>query len=291
MLEKVKDPRTRKEVLFATGIVKGIFFNKLSEVKTYTYDGKAWTPTHSVSIIVDDTRISYGLTDKEKLNAKDADGKYHEIVKGMEVTVEITEQGEYKGKPSYDSKSSKTTIINSVPKDSPKEDGKYKGEYDDTPLAAGNARTAAVNWVYRGIADISNIKEVVKDFAEVSHSVREKVINNGMSSRDVGFGVGQATIAASFLCNKFSEVEKFIVNYVEALIPASIETVKNIKDGKKALRSACEAPKQAAKPLKEKDNVPQKPETKEADSAVSGSIEPDIPDISDVIDDDSQLPF
>lgn len=278
MLEKVKDPRTRKEVLFATGIVKGVFFNKLSEVKTYTYDGKAWTPTHSVSIIVDDTRISYGLTDKEKLNAKDADGEYHEIVKGMEVTVEITEQGEYKGKPSYNSKSSKTTVINSVPKDSQKEDGKYKGEYDDTPLAAGNARTAAVNWVYRDMADISNIKKVVKDFAEVSHSVREKVINNGMSSRDAGFGVGQATIAASLLCNTFSEMEKFIVNYVETLIPASVEIVKDIKGGKKALRFACEAPKQAAKPSKEKGNVPQEPETKEADNADSDSNEPDIPD-------------
>lgn len=289
MLEKVKDPRTRKEVLFATGIVKGVFFNKLSEVKTYTYDGKAWTPTHSVSIIVDDTRISYGLTDKEKLNAKDADGEYHEIVKGMEVTVEITEQGEYKGKPSYNSKSSKTTIINSVTKDSSPSGGKSGGEYDDTPLAAGNARTAAVNWVYRGIANMSSIKEVVKDFAEVSHSVREKVINNGMSSRDVGFGVGQATIAASLLCNKFSEVEKFIVNYVETLIPASIEIVKDIKGGKKALRFACEAPKQAAKPSKEKGNVPQKPETKEADSAVSDSIEPDIQDISDEIDMD--IPF
>lgn len=270
MLEKVKDPRTRKEVLFATGIVKGIFFNKLSAVKTYTYDGKAWTPTHSVSIIVDDTRISYGLTDKEKLNAKDVAGEYHEIVKGMEVTVEITEQSEYKGKPSYSSKSSKTTIINSVPKDS----DKSKGEYDDTPLAAGNARTAAVNWVYRGIVDVSSIKEAVKDFAEVSHSVREKVINNGMSSRDAGFGVGQATVAASLLCNKFSEVEKFIVNYVEALIPASIEIVKNIKDGEKV-------PKQATKPPKEENNASQAPETKEADKDDSNSSESDIPDTFD----------
>lgn len=277
MLEKVKDPRTRKEVLFATGVVKGIFFNKLSAVKTYTYDGKAWTPTHSVSIVVDDTRISYGLTDKEKLNAKDVTGNFHEIVKGMEVTVEITEQGEYKGKPSYNSKSSKTTIINSVPKDS----DKSKGEYDDTPLAAGNARTAAVNWVHRGRVDISDIKEAVKDFAEVSHSVREKVINNGMSSRDAGFGVGQATVAASLICNKFSEVEKFIINYVETLIPASIETVKNIKDGKKA-------PKQAAKPSKEKDNVPQATETKEADNADSDSNEPDIPD---TFEDDNSIPF
>lgn len=283
MLEKVKDPRTRKEVLFATGIVKGIFFNKLSAVKTYTYDGKAWTPTHSVSIIVDDTRISYGLTDKEKLNAKDVAGEYHEIVKGMEVTVEIIEQGEYKGKPSYNSKSSKTTIINSVPKDSSPSGGKSGGEYDDTPLAAGNARTAAVNWVHRGIVDMSSIKEVVKDFAEVSHSVREKVINNGMSSRDVGFGVGQATVAASLICNKFSEVEKFIINYVETLIPASIEIVKDIKGGKKA-------PKQAAKPSKEKDNVPQATETKEADNADSDSNEPDIPDTFE--DDESlDIPF
>ena len=270
MLEKVKDPRTRKEVLFATGIVKGIFFNKLDAVKTYTYDGKAWTPTHSVSIIVDDTRISYGLTDKEKLNAKDVSGEYHEIVKGMEVTVEITEQSEYKGKPSYSSKSSKTTIINSVPKDSPRGSGKSEGGYDDTPLAAGNARTAAVNWVYRGIVDVSRIKEAVKDFAEVSHSVREKVINNGMSSRDAGFGVGQATVAASLLCNKFSEVEKFIVKYVETLIPASIEAVKSIKGGEKA-------PKQVAKPSKEEGNASQAPETKEADNADSDSNEPDIP--------------
>lgn len=237
-VELIRDPRTRKEVTFISGKVDGVFFNELKQQKTYAGPNGPWTPTHSASIVVDGDRVSFGLTDKQKINSKDADGNYHELTRGMEVSVEITEVGEYNGKPTYNSKASRVTVLDVSGAQQPQQSsggGKQQSfqKKDDTPIIAGNARTAATTFASRIETDES-LEDLITFFAKVSHDARLIVSENHteMDTFTVGVSVGQATVAAAQMVDDLDDVEEFILNYVDTLVPHSIAVVKGLSEKK-----------------------------------------------------------
>src|SRR5690606_9218941 len=98
---------------------------------------------------------------------------------------------------------------------------------DDTPIVAGNARTAAATWLSRFDCEES-FQDLIRVFAEQSHKARQAVTeaHSDLSAYEVGVGVGQATVAAAMLSDDLAEVYDFIMNYVENDIPFSIDVVK-----------------------------------------------------------------
>ena len=286
-IEVTKDPRTRKEITIVSGVVEGVFFNELKEVKSYAGKNGPWTPTHSVNLVVDGTRIGLGLTDKDKLRSKDVDGEYQDVVKGVEVSVEITQVGEYNGKPQYNSQSSKVLVLDTSGAQAPQQytakpqasQGGSSNTYakkDDTPIVAGNARTAAAAWLSR--FDGVDFKEMIVFFAGVSHKARlaVKESNPSMSDFEVGVAVGQGTVIAAQLCDGLEEVFDFIMEFVNDVVPYSVDAVKALN----APKQETPAKKTAAKKATSKKEATPAP----VDDA-------DIPDSAFDDDDSDLIPF
>lgn len=242
MITKNKDPRTKKEILIAEGEVKGIHVYPLKEVKTYSSNGKAWTPTHRLCVNIDGDFIFLGLTDKESeietntFNVKDADDNWQEVNVGDTVSAVVEESGEYNGKKQYVGKKSNIVFLSkgngsrSNSKGHGSEGSSPKGSYSSKPIEAGNARSCAANWVSRGNAKMDKFIEVANEFVVVAHKLR-KEFSATMSEYEAGVGVGQGCLAASLIVNSLEDVEEFVRNYVSTLIPKSLELIDDVAKG------------------------------------------------------------
>lgn len=231
-IEQITDPRTRKPVTFITGKIEGVYFNELKNIKTYTSGKAPWTPTHSVNLVVDGTRVGLGITEKDAINSKDVDDQYHALARGMEVSVEVSEVSEYNGQTQYNSKASFITVldVSGVVADSPA-GGAAKAPYkkrDNKGVVAGNARTAATNWAGRFEGGIEDYLEL---FANLADDKRKSYAagNSNLDDFEVGVTVGQAVIAASQLSEDENGLGEFVEHYLNTVVPNSLTIIEKLQ--------------------------------------------------------------
>lgn len=284
-INKTKDPRTKKEITLVEGPITGIFLNELKTIKTYAND---WTPTHSVNLLVDGTKIGLGLTDKEKVSAKDADESWHDLEKGMEVSVLVTE-GDYQGKPQYNAMPKDVLVVNASVPESKQSSAPASGKAaytkrDTSGVSTGHAINVAFN-VLEGEA-VDNPDGVV-ELAKKAHDLTVKLKaeytekNPDMSEYDLGAMVGQSILSASRITD-FDSIEAVARETLESIVPAVSAYVKgNDKPvpEKKAVAKKAAPKKTAAK--KGNAEVPQEPDEFLTDTV--GNASPDF--------DDSDIPF
>lgn len=230
-VEAFKDPRTGKISKFVKGVVEGIYFNELKSPKTYTANGRQWTPTHSITIVVDGVRISLGLTEKSAVNVKDENDQWVELARGMEISVDVDE-GEYNGKPQYGSRSSNITILStegaiqesSNQKGSSPQFSSKRGE----GVSVGHAINVAMN-VLRDLTDPSAIVENAKGAHTLTTRLKEEYAseNTDMSEYDVGARVGQAVLSASHYVESVADIEALARQTLTYIVPQVEEFVRN----------------------------------------------------------------
>lgn len=283
-----------KEVITIDGKVDAFYVNPIKPEHIKTYSGKngPWTPTHRYNLVVDGQPISLGMGDKDGVSdrqiiqAKDNDGKYHALVKGLEVSVEVTENGEYQGKTQYQSSSSKVVITDASGAESPqqKASGGAQSTYtpkpkDKTGIALGHSVNGAMNFLITWGVDTSN--ENIIAYAKKVHSVTEKLkaehkaANPDMSEYDSDASTGHAILNACKLVGTEADFEQGVYEIAKDLLESVV----------KPLGEFIRSPKQESKapPVKVTRASPAKKATTKAKP-----VEPDEPDFED---DSEELPF
>ena len=232
MIEEIRDPRSRKMVTFISGKVDGVYFNELKNIKTYAGEKGPWTPTHSATIVVDGTRIQFGLTDKQKINGKDTEGNYQEVLPGCEVSVEITETGEYNGKPTYNSKASRVTVLDISGARQPQQNnsGGQKQSFqkkDMSGVHTGHAINVAIN-VIGDLDDVGKIVNYAKKAHDLTTSLKKEYAekNPSLSDYDVGAMVGQSVLSASHYADTVAEIEPLARQTLDEIVPLVSEYVR-----------------------------------------------------------------
>lgn len=230
-VEEFKDPRTGDIKKFVKGGVEGIYFNELKNPKTYTANGRQWTPTHSVTIVVDGVRISMGLTEKDSINVKDKNDQWVQLARGMEVSVDV-EEGEYNGKPQYSSRSSNITILSTegANQDTGKATGGSKqfSSKRGEGVSVGHAINVAMN-VLRDLTEPSAIVESAKEAHTLTTRLKEEYAseNTDMSEYDVGARVGQAVLSASHYVESVADIEALARQTLTDIVPQVEDFVRN----------------------------------------------------------------
>lgn len=251
-IETQRDPRTKKEITFVSGKLEKIYVNPVKEVKTYAGPKGPWTPTHTINFIVDGVRIGLGLTDKTALRGKDEEDKYHDLTEGSEVTVEISEIGEYNGKPTYNTKPS-LIFINKLAAASaapvPAASGGYSGgSKDKSGVEIGHALNGAMRFL-GGKAKPEEIIEAAKRVHTITDTLKKeyRAANPKMSEYDSGAAVGHAVLNSLELAvarkKTLDDVEGIARKWLAEVVPAVADFVKN---GNKP-----EAPTPAERPVNE----------------------------------------
>ena len=253
-VQKVKDPISGKQLLLVKGVVEGAYLNPLKNIKTYKGQHGDWTPDKSMQIVVDGERISLGLTDKDGIRCKDVDGNYHDLVRGVEVTVIVEEGEEYQGKMQYTSKTSLVTI-NDVSGAVQQVATGNKGnnppprKNNNVGIIAGNLRNVAVNQANANEVglDPDELKATMEQASEVILSVQEWFSEQypEVDEYSVGASVGQAAIQASFIAGSKKDLESNMKWFLENLYKPSVEIAEGMVGGSKG-----EAPKASPKPPK-----------------------------------------
>ena len=290
-----------KEYLIASGIVTGAYVNDIPPDKIKTYQGPngAWTPNKRLKIVVDGVDISLGMADKDSIRAKDADGNYHDIVKGVEVSVEVTENGEYNGKPQYNAKVSGITVLDvSNAQATAKAGGASQGQAaqpfkakDMTGIQVGHAINGALSYITSNGLEIDNdfIVAVAKVVNEATEDVRTvyKQRNPGMNDYDLGAATGHAVLNACRLVAE-SEVAELKGNLVtvafdllDNVVAPITEYIKQGQKAPEAKASPVAAKKAATSKAKILPKATPKPSVEDE--------RPEPPDAFDEFDDD--VPF
>lgn len=274
--------RTGTETV-AEGELKAIFFNELKTKKDYGTNGKSWIPTHSVNIIVDEDRISLGLTDKDVLRVKDAEGNYHDLTKGQKISVVVTPNGEYKGVQQWQGRTSDVIVLEQAPAGQQASGGSQKGytpqKRDNSGMSTGHAINAAMNV----LGDVSNpqaIIEAAKKAHDLTTKMKEEYAakNPDMSEYDLGAMVGQSVLSASHYAEEVEDIEDIARQTLDVVVPAVSEYVKGTKETPKTEK------KTAAKKTVAKKT------TKKAEPTPSRVDDDDIPEDA-FLDDLEELPF
>lgn len=273
-----KDPRTKKTFMEASGVVQAVYLNELKNPKTYPgTKGQAWTPTHSISIVVDGDKISLGLfekTDKrEGPTAKDADDNWHPIAKGAEVSVVVTRGEDYNDKPQYSAFSSDVLILVPAPAQAASGSGGSAAapyvKKDMTGVKVGHAINVAINVL--GLATADELIEAAKAANDLTEKLRTewKEKNPSLSDYDLGAMVGQAVLSASSYVESVDTIEEYARQTLEVVAPAVTEYIKGQSEPKKTVAVKTPAKKAPAK------KAPAKAET----AAPSGfdDMDDDIP--------------
>lgn len=290
-----------KEYLIASGVVTGAYVNEIPPEKRKTYAGPngAWTPDKRLKIVVDGIDISLGMTDKDGIRAKDADGKYHDVVKGVEVSVEVEENGEYNGKPQYQAKLGGITVTDvSNAQATAKAGGASQGQAaqpfkakDMTGIQVGHAINGALSYITSNGLEIDNdfIVAVAKVVNEATEDVRAvyKQRNPGMNDYDLGAATGHAVLNA---CRLVAECE--VAELKGSLVTVAFDLLDNvvapiteyIKQGQKA-------PEAKASPVAAKKAATSKAKIlpKATPKPTPEDERPEPPDAFDEFDDD--VPF
>lgn len=202
-ITKQRDPRTKKEITFVEGKVEKIYVNPVKEIKTYAGPNGPWTPTHIINFVVDGIRIGLGLTDKTEVRGKTEDDKYHDVTEGSTVTVEISKIGEYKGKPTYETKPSLIFINDLAPASAAPARGAgntegrpaYSGKRDTSGIETGHALNGAMR-LLGGKAKPEEIVEAAKQVHDLTVLLKVEYAeaNPNMSEYDCGAAVGNAVL-------------------------------------------------------------------------------------------------
>ncbi len=250
------DRRTRRTTLLCEGTVTAVYVNKLSNVKTYTgQQGKSWTPTHSVNIVVDGDRVSMGLTDKpDNLRVKNADDKYVDFGKGLEITLPVEKGEEYNGKPQYTARLSDVCVVGgeAVVEQATKakaasQPAAYSGKPKDTTgIQVGHALNIAFDLIdYKGMKDALAVAQDVHTLT-LKLKAEYAAEHPKMSEYDVGACVGHAVSnGAKFAKAKgdtsVEQIEKAAKAILSQIVPAMDSYVRN---GLKTQPEAQEAPQE-----------------------------------------------
>lgn len=179
-----------------------MFFNELKEKKTYAGKNGPWSPTHSINMIVDGTRVGLGLTEKTTLRAKDIDDQYQDVTKGAEVSIVVEEGEEYKGQKQYNSKSSQITVISvGAPQQTQQQSGNKPDftprKRDNTGVETGHALNGGMNLTRNQV--LSDVVEAAEIVHSVTTTLKKEYAekNPDMSEYDVGAMVGNAVLNAT----------------------------------------------------------------------------------------------
>ncbi len=250
------DRRTKRTTLLCEGTVTAVYVNKLSNVKTYTgQQGKSWTPTHSVNIVVDGDRVSMGLTDKpDNLRVKNADDKYVDFGKGLEITLPVEKGEEYNGKPQYTARLSDVCVVGgeAVVEQATKakaasQPAAYSGKPKDTTgIQVGHALNIAFDLIdYKGMKDALAVAQDVHTLT-LKLKAEYAAEHPKMSEYDVGACVGHAVSnGAKFAKAKgdtsVEQIEKAAKAILSQIVPAMDSYVRN---GLKTQPEAQEAPQE-----------------------------------------------
>lgn len=238
-----------KEVITIDGKVDAFYINPIKPEQIKTYSGKngPWTPTHRYNLIVDGQPISLGMGDKDGVSdrqviqGKDNDGKYHALVKGLEVSVEVTENGEYQGKKQYQSSNSKVVIIDASGAEAPQKPSGGSGStnYQAKPkdmsgISVGHSFNGAMNFITAYAQDNSN--ENIVAVAKKVHDVTERVkaeyakANPEMSAYDSGAAAGNSVLNACKLVGVDGDFEEGVyalaMDFLNNVVPKIMAHVK-----------------------------------------------------------------
>lgn len=287
-IKTVTNPVDDSEMTLVEGVIEQLSVKELTNDK---FDN-----THKFGIRIGDdwvnnvnVKTKEGMQPQIRINTgSKVSPKWESVDVGDTVRIIVT-PSEYNGKTYYNSATSKIKLLEKgqgAPAQQstgkPQPTGGSSNTYakkDDTPIVAGNARTAASAWMAR--FDGVDMKETIKFFAEVSHKARiaVKSDNPDMSDFEVGVAVGQGTVIAAQLCDGLEEVFDFILEFVNDVVPYSVDVVK-----------ALNAPKQEAKSTARK-TATRKTNAKEATPAQVDDA--DIPEtaFADIDDDPDSVPF
>lgn len=263
-----KDPKTRKEYLLASGKVTAVYINDIKEVKTYAGPNGPWTPTKRLKIVVDGVGIDLGMSEKDSVRAKDVDEKYHDVVKGIEVSVVIEENGEYQGKVQYKAKTSAITILDisgaeTAPASSAARANPAATAYkpkDNTGIRTGHAVNGAfayflgngIDFDFEADGPTVRIAKLVNDVTETVVA-GYKAKNPSMSEYDLGAAAGHAVLNACRIIPEVDEAEfkDTLTTTATAIlynvIPAVTEYVKEAQKAPEAKVSKPAAKKAATK--------------------------------------------
>lgn len=279
----VKQKIRGKEVIFIEGKVTGFYVNPIDAEHIKTYDGPngAWTPTHRYNLVVEGERISLGMGDKDgvsdrqKIRVKDnaEPANYHDLVKGLEVSVEVKENGEWKGKTQWQASNAKVIVTDASGAEAFKPQGNASAgaapqvPYDETGMLVCHGINGAMALISTGHFESDN--ESILRFANTVHAattrVKEEVAKNypDMNAKSVGNYSGNAVIAACRMAPVEGDLEDNlyalaldIVQSVTVPFDGVIRSGKGAAKAPKATRAAPAAPKTAkaprvAKPAKE----------------------------------------
>lgn len=245
-----------KEMILIEGKVDGFYINEIPADKIKSYAGKdgAWTPTHRYNLVVEGERISLGMGDKDgvsdrqQIRAKDNDGNYHTLAKGLEVSVEVTENGEWNGKTQYQSTASKVVVLDASGAVQTVARGgaagapqaAYTGKPKDTTgISTGHAINGAMNFLLTWGVEASN--ENIIRYGTSVHNITEKLKTAGkikypeMSEYDLGAMVGHSVLNACKLVGTDVDFETGVEGIAEDLLANVVPVVqKHIKEGKAA---------------------------------------------------------
>lgn len=262
MINEIKDPRTKKTFLEASGVVSAVYYNELKDKKSYPnpQKGTVWTPTHSVSIVVDGNKISLGLFEKTEkktdLRCKDADDNYHNLERGAEVSIVVEEGEPYNGKPQYNARSGDVLILTPAPAQSANVPaGASAAPYqkkDMTGVRVGHAINVAINVL--GLATAEELIEAAKAANDLTEKLRAewKEKNPSLSDYDLGAMVGQAVLSASSYVESVDTIEEYARQTLEVIAPAVTEYIKAQSAPAKPKAPAVKTPAKAKAPAKAK---------------------------------------
>lgn len=242
-IQEQKDPRTKKTFLEASGIVSGLYFNEIEADKRKSYPGKQagqmWTPTHRINLVVDGDRISLGMKDFEgkepQLRCKDADDAWQDVVRGTEVSIVVTTNGEYNGKPNYQAGAGDVIVTKVAPAGAGASGGgapaaqSYQKK-DMTGIHTGHAINVAIKVV--GIEDADALIAA----AQEAHALTEKLRAEykakwpDMSDYDLGASVGQAVLSAADFFDEIALIEPWARQTLDVIAPAVKKFIASTKE-------------------------------------------------------------
>jgi hypothetical protein len=287
--------------MLAEGKVTGAYINDIKEPKTYSgKDGTAWTPTKRLSIIVDGTRIDLGMSEKDQIRAKDADGNYHDIVKGVEVSVVVEENGEYKGVKQYKAKTSSLTVLDvsgailhapsqtSGAKGTPVAATPHKPK-DMTGVEAGQSLNGAMNFLITYGVDPTNenIVEYGKKVHQATVQVKAiyKELNPSVPEYDAGARCGLAVLTACKLVGTEQDFESGVINIAQDILANVLEPITQYVKSPAGTQTTPKVSRVAPKkPVATKAKPVVKPPAKP-------EIEPEIDDAGGFDDMADDIPF
>lgn len=267
----------------AEGELKAIFFNELKTKKDYGKNGKTWIPTHSVNIIIDEDKISLGLTDKEVLRVKDTSGNYHDLMRGQKISVVVSPNGEYKGVKQWQGRVSDVILIEQAPEGQSTGQGGQQKTYstqkrDNSGIATGHAINVAMN-VLGDISDPDEVIRVAKEANDLTVRLKKEYgdANPDMSEYDVGASVGQAILSASHFVESVDDIEEFARTTLDKIVPAVSAYVKGVQQPEATKKPAPKTAKKAVKKAAVKTEQVDDTDYDEDITNVTWDLEDDIP--------------